>query len=502
MSGFLEVMSYFLEFRFVLMVFIGAVAGILVGSIPGLSVSMATALLVSVTYSWSTNDAMATIMGVYVVGVFSGAISAILVNIPGAPSSVVTTLDGYPLASKGEAYKALKYATVYSFIGTIFGFIALWILAKPISNIALKFTPMDYFLLALFGLTTVGSLTAKSFSKGLISAMLGLIISMIGMDSVMGTPRMTFGIYDLQAGVSIIPALVGLFGFSEVLTVISGGLSQGNIFKVEKTHIKIKDMLKHFFHSLYYGTLGTVIGALPGAGGPVASFIAYSEAKRIVKKPSRPFGEGAVEGIVASESANNACIGGALIPMLTLAVPGDAVTAIILSVFYIHGLQPGPMFIKTNPEMFHVILAGGLIGSIFLLLLGLFVGPRVSNVIKIPKRILLPVVTVLCVIGAFAGNNRMFDVALMFIFGILGFLMRRHDYPVAPMTLALVLGSMMDSNFRRAVSLASSESNKIVALFGRPITIVLLTLTIITLVSNIPAVKKFFSSRKGKDSVA
>lgn len=502
MSDFFSVMSYFLNFRFVLMVFLGSVAGLFVGAIPGLSVSMATALLVSITYSWTTSDALATIMGVYVVGVFSGAISAILINIPGAPSSVVTTLDGFPLASRGESYKALKYATVYSFIGTIFGFVALWLLAKPISNIALKFTPMDYFLLALFGLATVGSLTAKSFSKGLISAMMGLIVSMIGIDSVMGTPRMTFGIYDLQAGINIVPALVGLFGFSEVLSVISDGHLEAEVSKVVKSVVRVKDMLKHFLYSLYYSAIGTVVGALPGAGGPVASFLAYGEAKRIVKNPSVPFGEGAVEGIVASESANNACIGGALIPMLTLAVPGDAVTAIILSVFYVHGLQPGPMFIKTSPQMFHTILAGGLIGCIFLLILGLVIGPRISKVIAVPKRILLPVVTVLCVIGAFACNNRMFDVALMFFFGVLGYFMRRRDYPVAPMTLALVLGGMMDSNFRRAISLASSESNTIIALFGRPITVVLLVLTVITLVTNIPAVKHYFASGKNAKSAA
>lgn len=502
MSDFFSVMSYFLNFRFVLMVFLGSVAGLFVGAIPGLSVSMATALLVSITYSWTTSDALATIMGVYVVGVFSGAISAILINIPGAPSSVVTTLDGFPLASRGESYKALKYATVYSFIGTIFGFVALWLLAKPISNIALKFTPMDYFLLALFGLATVGSLTAKSFSKGLISAMMGLIVSMIGIDSVMGTPRMTFGIYDLQAGINIVPALVGLFGFSEVLSVISDGHLEAEVSKVVKSVVRVKDMLKHFLYSLYYSAIGTVVGALPGAGGPVASFLAYGEAKRIVKNPSVPFGEGAVEGIVASESANNACIGGALIPMLTLAVPGDAVTAIILSVFYVHGLQPGPMFIKTSPQMFHTILAGGLIGCIFLLVLGLVIGPRISKVIAVPKRILLPVVTVLCVIGAFACNNRMFDVALMFFFGVLGYFMRRRDYPVAPMTLALVLGGMMDSNFRRAISLASSESNTIIALFGRPITVVLLVLTVITLVTNIPAVKHYFASGKNAKSAA
>jgi putative tricarboxylic transport membrane protein len=250
LSGFYNVISYFGDFHFVWMVFIGAVAGLFVGSIPGLSVSMATALLVSITYSWKTGDAIATIMGVYTVGVFSGAISAILINIPGAPSSVVTTLDGYPLANRGEAYKALKYATVYSFIGTLFGFVVLWLAAKPISDIALKFTPMDYFLLALFGLATVGSLTAKSFSKGLISAMMGLIMSMIGIDSVMGTPRMTFGIYDLQAGINIVPALVGLFGFNEVLSVISDGYLDAEVSKMIKSIVRIKDMSKYFLCSL------------------------------------------------------------------------------------------------------------------------------------------------------------------------------------------------------------------------------------------------------------
>jgi putative tricarboxylic transport membrane protein len=353
----LGIAPYFFNLHFILMVFIGALAGLFVGAIPGLSVSMATALLVSITYSWSTAHALATIMGVYVVGVFSGAISAILINIPGAPSSVVTTLDGYPLANKGEAYKALKYATLYSFIGTVFGFLALGIFAGPITKIALKFTPMDYFLLALFGLSTVGSLTGKSFAKGLMSASIGLVISMVGIDSVMGTPRLTFGIYGLQSGINIVPALVGLFGFSEVLHIISKGHLESEVLKITKTMVPIKNMLKYFLRSLYYSTIGTLVGVLPGVGGPVASFLAYGEAKRIVKNPSVPFGEGEIEGIVASESANNACIGGALIPMLTLAVPGDAVTAIILSVFYVHGLQPGPMFIKTSPEMFHAILA-------------------------------------------------------------------------------------------------------------------------------------------------
>ena len=500
---FASVLAFFAQPRFILLVIVGSVLGLFVGAIPGLSVTMATALLVSITYTWSTNDALATIMGLYVVGVFSGALSAILINIPGAPSSVVTTFDGYPLAKKGQAYRALKYATVYSFIGSVFGLAALWLVAQPVSRIALKFQPMDYFLLSLFGLSAVGSLTSRTFSKGLVSAMLGLCVSMIGLDSVMGTPRMTFGIRDLQAGVSTVPALVGLFGMAEVLSAIASGNMEAEVSSIPREKVSLKEMLKgNGLYTLYYCLIGTLVEALPGAGGPVAAFLAYSEGRRIVRHPSVPFGTGAVEGIIASETSNNACIGGALIPMLTLAVPGDAVTAVILSVFYVHGLQPGPMFIRTQPEMFASILAGGFIGCICLLVLGLIVAPRISKVILVPKRILLPIVTVLCIIGAYACNNRLFDVGLMFCFGVLGFCMRRHGYPVAPMVLAIVLGGIMDSRFRRAISLAESESDKLAALFGRPITLVLLSLTILTLVMNIPAVGRKLKGRTSSDDAA
>ncbi len=478
-----------MDVRFVLLVCVGSIAGLFVGAIPGLSVSMATALLVSITYTWETTDALAMIMGVYVVGVFSGAVSAILINIPGAPSSVVTTLDGYPMSKKGEAYKALYYATIYSFVGSVFGLLCLWFLAGPVSLVALKFRPMDYFLLALFGLATVGSVTSKNYSKGLIAAGIGLIISMIGLDPLVGTPRLTFGIDSLKGGINTVPALVGLFGFSEILSVIYDGHLKQNVLQLERTHVSLRETLRHWKLSLYTSVIGLLIGALPGAGGPVASFIAYNEAKRVVKNPEVPFGEGAVEGIVASESSNNACIGGALIPMLTLAVPGDAVTAIILSVFYVHGLKPGPMFIRESLSSFHAILAGGFIACAALLILGLLVAPKISRVISIPKNILMPVVAVLCVVGSFACNNRLFDVGLMFLFGLLGFVMRRRGYPAAPLVLALVLGKTMDAYFRRAVSLASVEDNMIVALFGHPITMVLLVCTVGIILSNIPFIK-------------
>ncbi len=487
------VLALFVDPRFILYVLIGSVAGLFVGAIPGLSVSMATALLVSITYTWQTSDALATIMGVYVVGVFSGAISAILINIPGAPSSVVTTLDGYPMARRGEAWKALKYATVYSFVGSVFGLVVMAALAKPITNLALKFQPMDYFLLAFFGLCTVGGLTSKSFSKGLFSALIGIFFSLIGMDSVMGTPRLTFGIQNLKAGIPTVPALVGLFGFAEVLSTVYQGIQDGNVMDIQQENVPMRTILKEFPRSLYYCLIGTLVGALPGAGGPVASFLAYGQAKKITKHPSRPFGDGAYEGLVASESANNACIGGAMIPMLTLAVPGDAVTAIILSVFYIHGLQPGPTFLKMGAGHFYEILAGGLIGCVFLLVLGLLVAPRISKVINIPKRIMMPIVAVLCVIGAYACNRRIFDVGLMIFFGVLGFVLRRRQFSTAPVTLGLVLGGMMDSNFRRAVSLASTSETPLKTMFWRPITMVLLVLTLITLLGNMPMIKQWRS---------
>ena len=490
------VLALFVDPRFILYVLIGSVAGLFVGAIPGLSVSMATALLVSITYTWQTSDALATIMGVYVVGVFSGAISAILINIPGAPSSVVTTLDGYPMARRGEAWKALKYATVYSFVGSVFGLVVMAALAKPITNLALKFQPMDYFLLAFFGLCTVGGLTSKSFSKGLFSALIGIFFSLIGMDSVMGTPRLTFGIQNLKAGIPTVPALVGLFGFAEVLSTVYHGIQDGSVMDIQQENVPMRTILKEFPRSLYYCLIGTLVGALPGAGGPVASFLAYGQAKKITKHPSRPFGDGAYEGLVASESANNACIGGAMIPMLTLAVPGDAVTAIILSVFYIHGLQPGPTFLKMGAGHFYEILAGGLIGCVFLLVLGLLVAPRISKVINIPKRIMMPIVAVLCVIGAYACNRRIFDVGLMIFFGVLGFVLRRRQFSTAPVTLGLVLGGMMDSNFRRAVSLASTSETPLKTMFWRPITMVLLVLTLITLLGNMPMIKQWRSGER------
>lgn len=491
--------------EFIALVAVGSVAGLLVGAMPGLSVTMATALLVSITFTWNVNNAIGLIMGVYVVGVFSGAVTAILVNIPGAPSSVATTLDGFPMTKKGQARKALLIATLYSFVGSVVGLVVLALVAKPVAKIALAFSPMDYFLLAVFGLTTVGSLTAKSFTKGLISAILGVMLSMIGIDPIMGMSRFTFGSMNLQMGIPLIAALIGLFGFSEILVQVGQGSLKAIAHKVDGSKPKIRKLLRHMPLALRSSAMGTVIGALPGAGGPVASLLAYDQAKKTIKKPSADFGDGAEEGIVASEAANNACIGGALIPMLTLAVPGDAVTAVILSALYVHGLRPGPLLFKETPDLFYTILSGGFVGCLMILILGMTVAPLLSKIVLIPKKTLLPIVAILCVIGAYAVNGSMYEVLMMVIFGIAGFIMRNRDFPVAPMVLGLVLGQLMDSNFRRAVSLAQAGDNLLLTMFSRPISLILLALIAFSLLSNITSFKAvigriFLKRTKNTDS--
>ncbi len=370
MDNLIQVLSYITPI-FVFYTFVGSLVGLLVGAVPGLSVTMATALLVSITFSWPVNLAIGTMLGLFVSGVYAGAVSAILINIPGAPSSVATTLDGFPMAQRGEAAFALWTATVHSFIGSVVGFVVLAFVAEPVTQIALKFSPMDYFLLALFGLSTVGSLTAKSFTKGCIAASFGLLLSLVGSDPVSGVNRFTFGTLNLQAGIGIIPVLIGLFGFSEVLDQIAAGNLKALASTIGKVKRDFIGQMKYLGLSIRAALIGVIVGALPGAGGPIAALIAYDHAKKTVKNPERPFGTGTPEGVVASESANNACIGGALIPMLTLAIPGDAVTAVILAGFYVHGLRPGPMLFIDSPDLFRVVLAGGIVACAMMLFLGL-----------------------------------------------------------------------------------------------------------------------------------
>lgn len=458
----------------ILFVFLGSLLGMIVGTLPGLSVTMATALLLSLTYSWPTEYALSMIMGVYVVGVYSGAVSAILINVPGAPSSVVTTLDGYPMARKGQATDALFLATIYSVVGSVVGLLCLGLFAKPLSQLALSFRTVDYFLLACLAMGALSSLSGKVVAS-LLLGIFGVCLSFVGLDPITGTQRFTFGITSLQAGIPLVPVLLGLFGLSEALTMIHE--ERGVHFELFSRSISVKKALSYLPFSLYYALLGTIVGALPGAGTPVASFLSYSQAVKRTKNPKIPFGEGAVEGIIASETANNACVGGALIPMLSLGIPGDGVSAVMLSVFLVHGLRPGPLFMSQSPEVFGWILRSGLLASLFLLLLGLVLAPRLSMIAKVKRSILAVFVIVLSFIGAYSFNYRSFDILLMVIFGFVGYAMKSQKLPTAPLILGLVLGPMMDANFRRSVLLMGEKG--LIQYLASPLTLILLGLILL-----------------------
>ena len=463
----------YINFDFVLFCFLGSAAGLLIGALPGFSVTMATALLVSLTYGWPAERAVAVMLGVYVSGVYAGAISAILINIPGAPSSVATSLDGYPMARKGQAARALWTATFHSFVGSLVGFAVLACVAGYVTEIAINFASIDYFLLALLGLSIVGSLTTRNIVKGWIAAAFGLLLSLVGQDPISGAQRLTFGEANLLDGIGIIPVMIGLFGFSEILEQVGQGNFSGVASSALRGGRNIAEQLRMLGLSVRSALIGVGIGALPGVGGPIASLVAYSHARKTVKKPESPFGAGAPEGVAASEAANNGCVGGALIPMLTLAIPGDAVTAVMLAGFHVHGLRPGPMLFTESPGLFQLVVCGGLLASVAMLVFGVTIVPFMSRIVLIPRKILLSVVAVICVLGSYAVNTSIFEVWIMFAAGVAGYVMKKRGYPIAPVVLGLVLGKMMDASFRRAVNMALASDNFFSALLWRPSTVCL-----------------------------
>lgn len=488
----LQAISLVFEFKIILLIALGTLGGILVGAIPGLTVTMATAILVSFTYGWPILEALALIMGIFVGGVYGGCQSAILINIPGAPAAIATTFDGYPLAQKGEAGRAISIATSQSFLGGIIGTLILALVAPPISRFALKFGSIEYFLLGIFGLTTISRLASKSLIKGLVSVCLGIFISVIGIDTVYGAcGRFTFGSTKLLGGIHFVAALIGLFGLSEVLFQIKIAQFKAIIPKTAGIIPRWEDWKKYFPLTIISSFIGVFIGALPGVGGDVAALVAYDNAKRMVKKPSRPFGEGAYEGVVAPETANNACVGGALIPALTLGIPGDAVTALILASFFLHGLRPGPLIMIHNADCFWAIVVMSIIANIFMFFFGLSLTKVFSYVVVIPKNILMPIIVVLCTVGSYAIEGNMFHVVAMVVLGIIGWIMRCYDYSIGAMVLGIILGPIIDQNLRR--SLVLSDGNILGFILNRPISLALSVLIIGLILSEIPAVKLAWS---------
>lgn len=456
-----DALTYFLmswtDLKLLALVAAGSFAGIYIGAIPGLSVTMAVSILISFTFSWDILSALALMAGIYMGGVYGGSRTAILLNIPGTVASVATALDGYPLAKKGEAGEAIGLSTVMSFVGGLLGVAVLAIAAPIISEFTIMFQPRDYLMLGIMGLLLVGALSGESLSKGIFSGALGLVIGMIGLDPITAQERFTFGNELLWSGISPIAVMIGLFGISEVIYQLHHLNAPIVKQKLERIIPRWSDVKKYFGISMQSSSIGVVVGALPGAGGDIAALLAYDNARRVTRNPEVPFGHGAKEGLVASESANNAAVGGAYIPMLTLGIPGDAVTAVMIGALYIHGLNPGPLLLVERPEMFWFTVGTLVLACIFMLIGGL-TGIRVfSKLVEVPKGILLPLITLLSVVGAFGINNSVTDVWFMLGFGVLGYFMRQYRFPLGPAILGVILFRIIDDNWRRAI-ISSRES--------------------------------------------
>ncbi len=469
----------------ILLIAAGTFSGIYVGAIPGLSVTMAVSLLISFTFSWDMFNALALMTGVFAGGVYGGSRSAILLNIPGAPAAIATSFDGYPLAKLGLAGETIGTATIQSFLGGMMGLLIM-VFATPImSQTALAFAPRDYFLIASMGLLLIGSLGGKAPLKGILMGLMGVILGLTGMDPFTGEGRFTFGSLALMGGIDYVVAMIGLFGVSEAISQIE--LIGRPVIRQKLDGIipLWSEIIRHVPLTLRASAIGAFIGALPGAGGDIAALLAYDHARRTVKKPQRPFGEGAVEGVIAPEAANNAAVGGAFIPMLTLGIPGDSVTAVILGALFIHGLRPGPLMMSEKPEIFWFFVSALFLSNIFMLIFGLM-GVRVfSRIVEIPKQWIIPTILILSMIGAYAIRGRYLDLVLVVIFGVVGYALKQNGYPTGPVILGMILGPMIDSNFRRAALSAGSLIGVLVEIFTNPISLVLFTAIGLLLISGI-----------------
>ena len=445
-------------------------------------------MLLPATFHMSPTSAIIMLAGIYYGAMYGGSTTSILVNIPGEAASVVTCLDGYEMAKQGRAGPALGIAAFGSFIAGTLGVVGLMIFAAPLAAFALKFGPPEYFGLLFFGLTFVTFLSRGSMIKALMMGAFGLILSCIGLDSIQASPRMTFNIMQLWDGVGLVPVAMGLFGISEVLI---------NIEQTETSEI-LKTKIKSFFPTLVdwiqskgailRGTvLGFFLGLLPGGNPVIASFLSYGLEKRISKEPER-FGKGAIEGVAGPESANNSATSGSFIPLLTLGIPSNVVMALMFGALLIHGMRPGPFLIKDHPDLFWGVVSSMYVGNVMLLILNLPLIPMWVQVLKIPYRILFPLIILFCIVGAYSLNNSTFDVAVMMIFGVLGYLFRKFNFEGAPLMLAFVLGPMFETSLRQ--SLIFSKGSFLI-FFNRPISAVFISIAILLLITSVlPYFKK------------
>jgi putative tricarboxylic transport membrane protein len=462
--------------------------GIVIGALPGLTATMGVALLVTLTYKMAPDQAILCLMCIYSGAIYGGSRTAILLAIPGTPASAATTLDGHPLALQGKAGLAMGLATTSSALGTVIGIVALALIAPLLAEAALKFGTYEFFWLALFGVVISGQLTAMDDPlKGYIAGILGLMVAMVGMETLHAHQRFTFGIPALGGGVDLIPAMVGAFGFAEILGVMKR-TAQARIVSSSEDRVvpKLSEILKYWKTTLRSGVIGTFVGIVPGVGEDVGAWASYAAAKR-ASKEAHLFGKGSQEGLIAAETGNSAVVPGAMIPTLTLALPGSAAAAVLIAAMFIHGIRPGPLLMTESPEVLYQIVAILLFSTLAILVFGLTLTKPLLTVLMVPRERLMAVVYVLCVVGSFAITQRMFDIYVMVGFGIAGFILREMKYPMAPLVLGIILGDLLDLNLRRGLLLTNGDPSPF---FTRPISAVICLVIVFTILMSIPAVSK------------
>jgi putative tricarboxylic transport membrane protein len=454
---------------------LGVAGGIFIGAMPGLTALMGVTLLLPFTYGMEASAGMLVLLSITFGAIYGGSITAILIKTPGTPASAATMLDGGPMADRGEGGRAVGISTVASFFGGFLSALVCTTIAPQLAKVALEFGPSEYFALAVFGLTIIASISGKSLSKGLISGALGLIISTVGMDPISGFPRLTFGITNLYSGFAVVPILIGFFAISNILINIDEQVQSIMVQnKVDRVIPTLKDLKKCLPISINCGLIGTFIGAIPAAGADIGAFVSYDMTKRFSRR-SQDFGTGIVEGVAAPEAGNNGVTGGAMIPMLTLGVPGDATTAVLLGALTLQGLQPGPLLFRDHADVVFKIFAGMLVANVIMLILGLLGVRLFIKFVSVKPYLLTPVIFLMCVVGSYALRNNFFDVIITMIAGFIGYFFTKLEIAPSPMVLAIILGPMAESNLRRAF--ITSHGNLTVFL-ARPITVALLILAV------------------------
>lgn len=478
----------------VLATFVGLIMGIL----PGLSATMAIALLAGLTFGLPTETALISLLAIYVGSISGGAQTAILLNIPGTPASAATAVDGFPMAQKGLAGHAILMATTASMLGTLISVIFLLTLTPLLSQAALSFGAWEFFLLAAFGIAICGTLTSRdNVLKGWIAGFLGLFVAQIGLDPIGAEPRFAFGNVNLMGGIALIPIMIGLFGFPEIVKAFRA--SDHVALKLVKA--KVGAAVRTVFRSsptvLRSSTIGTSVGIIPGVGEDVGGWLSYASTKGLSKDPES-FGKGNKLGVISAESGNNAAIGGAIIPILSLAVPGSAPAAVLLAAFLMHGYRPGPLLTRESPEFVYEVAVYLAVSAVAMWFLALLVMKVSVRVLGLRKQILMPVIYVLCVIGSYLINYSLFDVGMMLIFGLIGLFLYDFGFPAAPFLLGVILGPMADSNLRRALILSDGSW---LPMFERPISLMFLVLIAVILASQLGAfrrIKQLVTSGKGR----